>query len=299
MRKIIGLLAVFILSASLAGCSANSGGSSGSKDNAGGKQQDVMAEFSSLMETDPGPDQIIGFIDKNISSADQEDASSMIDGLESAQKDHLDELENKFYSEDIQKEINDAYKPGSDLNDLEGVTDEQLKDLLKETKDSGYKLETAEGMYYPIIDYGFYKKYADHLTPDFADYINIMSVESDAAPAKDAELVIGWSDLIKRALSQEAFIQKYPGSKRVEEVTGLYKNYAAFIFLGLNNTPLYDYDTHIMNADAITAYRDAIGKDGGSKLIGKLNGFLDIAEKNNYRLTEEVDKYRHDTLSSL
>ncbi len=45
--------------------------------------------------------------------------------------------------------------------------------------DSGYKLIYEEGMFYPIIDYEFYKKYSNNVTDDIREYINVMAVESN------------------------------------------------------------------------------------------------------------------------
>ena len=40
---------------------------------------------------------------------------------------------------------------------------EALKNLIDETMKSGYKVETAEGMFYPVINYSFYKSYSEVL----------------------------------------------------------------------------------------------------------------------------------------
>ena len=258
-----------------------------------------MSEFDSLMERNPNLGMIIEFINQNISESTKEEASDMLGSLETAQKDYLGALEDKYSEGSIQDKIDKIYKPGTDLNNLEGVNDEELKKLLKETKGLGYKVETAEGMYYPILDYDSYKKYKENVADDFADYIDIMSTESDEASVKDAELTIGWDKILNRALAQEKFIEKYPDSKRSNEVKSLYKNYTSFIFLGTNNSPLFDYDTHTMDNNAKSAYKSAADKKSNSKLLGKLKDFLKIAEKNNYKLTNEVDDFRHAALSSL
>ncbi|MDD4238703.1 MAG: hypothetical protein PHT62_09115 [Desulfotomaculaceae bacterium] len=73
-------------------------------------------------------------------------------------------------------------------------------------------------MFFPIIDYGFYENFSSYVTPDMKDCIDIMAVESEQVPAKDAALVIGWDGVIKRALNQEAFINTHKDSIRINEV---------------------------------------------------------------------------------
>src|SRR5690554_6132018 len=93
----------------------------------------------------------------------------------------------------------------NDINEINKILDQELKELLIETRNSGYKVETAEGMFFPIIDYQFYKQFTSYLSNDMENYIKIMSVESKEVPAKDAALVIGWDEILNRALSQEEF----------------------------------------------------------------------------------------------
>jgi len=70
------------------------------------------------------------------------------------------------------------------------IEDEKVRELLSKTKNSGYRVETAEGMFFPVIDYEVYKKYSEYVTEDVKEYINIMAEESNNPPAKDAALVV-------------------------------------------------------------------------------------------------------------
>ena len=85
-------------------------------------------------------------------------------------------------------------------------------------------METAEGMFFPVIDYEFYRRYLAYLDSDFREYIEIMSLESSEPPAKDAALVIGWDEVIERALRQEKFLISFPESSKVPEVKIFTKN---------------------------------------------------------------------------
>ena len=259
-----------------------------------------MDELNSLVVNDSQLVEIIEFIDENISNISKENASIMISKLEEVQKQNLAKLDEKFYSsETIQKEMNEIYDNEFDINEIDNVEDEDLKDLLIETRDSGYKVETAEGMYFPIINYEFYEKYSSYVTMDIKEYINIMAFESNEVPAMDAALVIGWDEVLERALKQEDFISQYSDSIKINDIKEMYKKYVTFTLLGLNNTPLFNYDSKVMVDDARNVYMNAIEGDGESKLLETLSDFLEVLKEDNYKLTDESDQFRHDALENI
>lgn len=232
--------------------------------------KDIMLEFNSLVEADTDLQLIIKYIDENIKFVSNENASIMIEELEKAQKNNLSKLEDKFNN----------------------INDKDLEKLEEEIKDKGYKIETAEGSFFPVIDYEFYEDYSSFVTPDIKDYISIMAIESNEAPAKDAALVISWDEIINRTLKQEEFIKLYPDSSKTGDIQDIYNKYVYFAFYGLNNTPLFNYDTNVIEEEAKSTYFEAIDNNKESQFINKLKDFMDILKENDYKLTEAVDKYR-------
>jgi len=256
-------------------------------------QEKIMEDFNALLGSNPKITELAEFMDANISKVSKENASRMVCALEEAQNKYLTELDGKFsLNESVQRELNKVYKPGFDINNVDGIQDKDLKELLAETRDSGFKVETAEGMYFPVINYEFHKRYVSYVTQDIKDYIDIMAVESGKAPAKDASLGIGGDEIIERAVSQEKFLKEHPGSARAEEVKKLYDKYVAFSLFGLNNTPLFSYETKAMDPEAITAYLNAVKSSEDSEYIKLLRIYMEVLAKNNYKLTDEVEKYR-------
>ncbi|MPM54662.1 hypothetical protein SDC9_101441 [bioreactor metagenome] len=165
--------------------------------------------------------------------------------------------------------------------------------MLLETKNSGYKIETAEGMFFPVIDYAVYKKYRSNVTADIAAFIDIMAVESDKTPIKDAALVISWDEIIKRAQTQEQFIKEYVNSAKVEDMRQQLKRYTAFAMYGGNNTPLFSYETKQMNAEARKTYLATTFDANNGSFSKAMIGYLDVLKKNDYKLTSEVQEYRN------
>ncbi|OGO77985.1 MAG: hypothetical protein A2Y23_12080 [Clostridiales bacterium GWB2_37_7] len=259
-------------------------------------QSKILSDFDALLASNPKTDAIIEFIDKNISSMSKENAVMMISKLEEGQKKDLPKLEEKYYSEAIQAELQKIYKPGFDLNKLDEIQAAELKDLLTETRDMGYKIETAEGTYFPVMNYEFYKKYSGNVTEDIKQYIELMAVESNETPIKDAALTIGWDEIIDRALAQEQFIKSYASSAKVDAIKELQKRYLTFILYGSNNTPLFSYETKVMKEEAKTTYTTAVKDNQDSETMQMLGKYLEILSKTDYKFSDTADQFRKDVV---
>jgi hypothetical protein len=270
-----------------------------SGENQGKTEQDknkIMNDFKALMAKSPNITDIARFIDGNIEFVPTSDAVSMTVEFEKAQKAYLPKLEEKYYKDDIQKELDKEYKKDFDINKIDRIKNSELKKLLEETKAGGYRVETAEGMYFPIINYEFYKKYKPYLTLDLKEYVDIMATESNKAPAKDAALVIGVDEVLQRAQIQGEFINRFKDSVKQSDVKELYKKYLIFSLFGCNNTPLFSYDTKLMQEKTRAVYKEFIDKNPGDSFAGIIKGFMDVVEKSNYKLTDLVEKYRNNQI---
>lgn len=306
-KLFISAVSIIVCAGLVAGCAAKESSlnvATGIEKKAATIQEDsqvkVMAEFKTLLESSPKADTVIAWIDKNISSVSKKNASMLVTSLDEIQKQGLPKLEAKYNNSDtFQSKLSKLYKPGLDLNKLEYIQDDkELKDLLNETKDMGYKVEIAEGMFFPVMNYEFYKKYSTYVTSDIKDYINIMAVESNKMPAKDAALMIGWNEIIQRALVQEKFIRNYASSPKAGEVRDLLKKYLMFMLYGTNNTPLFSYDTKQMKPEAKAAYLNALKINGDSALMQTLGKYMDLLNKTNDKLTDAVEKFRKEAMES-
>jgi hypothetical protein len=256
-----------------------------------------MNDFHTLAQKNSSVvEEVANFINNNISKVSKEDASKMVDEFEKIQKNNLPQFEDMFTKDDMQNKINREYKAIIAQSDIK---DTGLKELLDKTKNSGYKVETAEGLFFPIIDYELYKNFSSYVTPDMKDYINIMAEESNKVSAKDAALVIGWDEVLKRVLSQEKFINTHKDSVKVDEIKQLYKKYVTFALYGANNTPLFSYDKKTLVPEAKEVYFAAVAGAGNSDFLKTLGGFLDLIKNNNYKLTSEVEQYRDNVINKL
>jgi beta-lactamase regulating signal transducer with metallopeptidase domain len=262
------------------------------------QQKIITAKVNSLLQKNNIPE-AIKYINSNIKNLSNSNASIVVNNLETAQEKYLPILEKKYDGGNIQQKIYSEYKKDGDLNKIYGIKDNALKGILKQTTDNRYKLDIAEGMYFPVINYELYKKYSNYVTKDIREYINIMSVESNKPSAEDAAISISWNEVIKRGVIAEKFVKSYKNSARYNKVLSLYKNYVSFITVGANNTPLFDYSSNTMNLGARKTYIEAVKNTGDSKLLNVIKEYLKVIQKGNYKLTKDVKVFRDNVNKKL
>lgn len=265
------------------------------------KEKKVLAGFETLLDNDDvTPAELIQYINGNSADVSKEDAAMMVRGLEQVQKANLPQWEKRFENEALQKELARVYQENAwSLANFEDIRDNELKIIVDEAIGNGYKVETAEGIFFPVIDYDFYDRYHQAVTQDLAAYLEIMAVESEQTPVKDAALMISWEEILNRALRQEEFIKEYGSSTQVGAVKELLKRYVTFALFGCNNTPLFSYDTKEIALEAKEAFLNHSWDEERGSFSTLMNEYLKVLKENGYKLTEEVDQYRKDAVAGF
>lgn len=258
----------------------------------GDQQSKLMTEYKELTKSNPKADALFAFLDQNSTSLSKENTTRILFELEKVQQKALGELENRYYNgSEIQEEMQKLYVQSFDLETLESTQNQELKKLLEETKALGYKVETTEGSFFPVIDYERYKMYSTYGTAEAKDYFDIMAVESNQPAAKDAGLLIGWDEILNRALAQEQFVKTHEASVKAEEIEQLRSRYISFMLTGLDNTPLFSYDTKIMAEEAKTAYANALLGSRDSEVLKLIGDYMEVLRESDYKYTEKIEQF--------
>lgn len=234
---------------------------------------------------------LIQFINNKRQGVSAKDMTTMLTALEKAQQQQLPILQEKYEANVVQEELQD-YRGDLSMRYIDKVTKTEQKALFLETLNSGYKIETAEGFYFPVIDFGFYKQYREAVTADMAAYIDIMAVESTKTPVKDAALTIGWGEVLARSASHERYLATYGDSVKAADVKALLKRYLVFTLYGSNNTPLFAYEDKQMVPAAKQAYNSIKLQANNSAFSKVVIDFMALVKQHDYTLTKEVDNFR-------
>jgi hypothetical protein len=298
-KRIVPSIIMLVLPIFLSGCGVGSKiskeqVSQAVEESAVNKETAIMEKFNKMVQrSDITATELIKFINENISSISLQNASAMIIALEKQQQLQLPKMQDKYSDDNIlQQKLAKDYQGNLTANYINSLQDNSLKNLLQETNGSGFKIETAEGVYFPVINYSLYKQYRENVTPDIAAYIDIMAEESDKTPVKDAALMIGWEDILRRASSQEQFIKQYSSSAKTADMKQLLKRYLVFALYGTNNTPLFRYEDKQMVPAAKKVYTESLWNEKDGNFSKVMAEYLALIKQNDYTLSTEVDNYR-------
>jgi hypothetical protein len=257
------------------------------------REEKVMAGFVTLLaQEDLTVAEVIAYVDQHIDEVRTENAGKLVLGLERVQQEKLPAWQRLYEDSVLQAKMVRVYQQNWALDDFMTVEDEAIRQLVAETMGNGYKVETAEGQFFPVIDYTFYQKYFKAIGADLTAYFELMAVESEATPVKDAALMISWEEILRRAKRQERFIEGYGESTQVEPVRALLGRYVTFALFGCNNTPLFNYTTKEMDPEAKLAYNIFVAQETEGNFAALIKEYLHVLAANDYRSTEEVDAYR-------
>lgn len=215
----------------------------------------LIKDFTDILSKEE-PEKTVAFIDSNLDKLSELDGDIMIDGLERQLEDGLNSTSNRIWELDEDDELLEIgeYNFEFSENKISEIKNADLKEEVEKTYNNNYKLVNIEGEFYPIIDYAKLQKYNEYLTAEWIDYLNIMAMDSNNVVASDGGLVISYDDLAKRLLVAENYLNSYIDGQRQEKMLGIYENKIWIYLKGLPNTPIYDWDTKIIEPEVLASY---------------------------------------------
>ncbi|WP_434748056.1 hypothetical protein [Paenibacillus amylolyticus] len=260
----------------------------------------IYKSFQNMLYKKDGLPATDRYLESKISQVTPYHATLMVLQLENARFKALTAITDRMLVPNVQDQMQKLYKWNDSFTQLMSRTkDTSLRSLLQQARDSGYRLVTIEGSLYPIMNYAAFEKYTSYVNKDIKQYIRIMAVETSNISTEDGGLMIGYQDMLNRALNQEQFLNDYPNSNRKQRVQMLMNEYTLYTFYGLDNTPLFDYDTNIMAENAQKGYKAVLQRNASedSAFLKKLNEFMDVVAESKFEKTETVEKWLEQNVS--
>lgn len=262
----------------------------------------IYNQFQQYVQKPSTLAQARNYLINHIDEVDTWTATRMTLQLENALKAHLAVYSEKVFPDNVQKAMNSAFTQNKSLTYtslLNTIKDSKIRSVLMEGRDKGYKMETSEGMYYPVMHYEGFKIFKPYITKDIAAYIDIMATESNHPSIFDGAVMISWTELMNRALALEEFVTKYPSSNRTAVIQKELLVATSLLLHGSNNTPAYDYDALVIEPELRQAYGDAIKNGpGNSRILAILEKLLSMLDTTNNRLTPDIEKFIKESLNS-
>lgn len=261
-------------------------------------QEELMNQYQVLIDENKPAGELNGFIESNKTDLSQENLDEAVVNLIEVLQTRLKDYEDKMFSPEINIPVNN-YKY-EDLVQLQNIKEDSIKNLLLEAFSNGYKLSVSEGMYYFEIDYDkILKDFGRYSSDKVAGYLEIMAAESNKHFASDAALIISLDELANRIIKAEKYIESYPDFNQIQHVKQLHNYYLKAYLIGLNNTPLFDYETGKAKDTFLKSYENTIAEQSGTKLAGIMDEYLVLLKKSDYNRSEEIMNFVNRVTSGI
>lgn len=252
-------------------------------------QETIMGDFNELLVADTRSHQVISFIDENIGMVSPANADFMLEKLEEIQKDDQTSYTDLLFEDNWQVKLNMIFNRDIEAKDLDEIEDTELKNLVSEIFNGGFKLIALEGSFYPVIDYEFIKKYSGNITPQYQDYLNIMARQSNKLFSRDAAITISWDELALRLAECEEFFASYPEDNVRRMAAGeLYINYLRSYMIGQDNTPTYSYEDNKVKQEVLDSYDKFIADYPDYVTSDLIKSYKEILADSNNTVNDEI-----------
>lgn len=201
------------------------------------------------------------------------------------------EVEGEFYTmtEKI-KWKDDEYETIS-----RGKFDMNTYPLTKSLAENGFRLETAEGMIFPVSDWQRnYAFFGEKVTPVMKTFLNEYVLENNARDSDDGGLIIPLSDMVKRAAFWEKFNKENPWFVMSANTVITEQWTRAVVIGGMDNTPMYDYESKAINEEFKNAWTTAQQQYPGTILAQRCKEISDLCAANGWKYSDAVEKWHSD-----
>ncbi|BBI32117.1 hypothetical protein [Cohnella abietis] len=238
----------------------------------------ILKQFQNQVAASLPANELFTAFKEGIEKVQPAQADELIRSLEAYYEKNLPDMEKKYEDNKAQKALMSLKWPIT-KEQIEALKDDSIRNLVEETLEGGYKLETAEGFIFPIVDYGQLLSYGDLASTAMKSYLDLMAMESDSTTASDGGLVISWDELSSRTLAAESYVVNFPDSPERNKAETQYINYLSLYLIGLSNTPTFDYDTFILLPEVKTQYEQMVKAHAGTVTGQLTKQFLDVLSK--------------------
>lgn len=292
-NRLMALTAVVALSAALAGCGDRNTGPDDSPaptaaspiptesvtpTASASPDQTLLEEFRTKALANAPADELLQSMSSMLTDAGPAEADEFIRVMESYYEKNLPAEAEKLQAENVQQQLLKLSWPFTE-DQLADIQNESVRKLVERTLAGGYKLDTAEAVVFPVVDYSKLLTYGEQVSTSMKAYLSLMAMESDARSASDAALVITWDELTKRTLAAESYVMTFPDSPERRKAEDRFIQYLKYYLTGMDNTPIFGTGYKVL-PELKTHYEQTAASHSGT-ITGQLTReLLDILNTN-------------------
>jgi hypothetical protein len=236
------------------------GGCGKADEEVGGDSAAIAAEFEQMLEDGSPLLALHEYLVEMLPQVSEEEAGAML-----ARYIKVLNYEETYWRgvEDIAMQDNDVIMEFYDYleygNDLGKINDENLRRVVADAVAVGLKWESPEGMPWTRPDYTkIANEFGKYSGDNVSKYLHFMSRLTDPPPFSDGGLVILWDELAKIIYEAEVFMVACEDEILRESVEEYYEWYLMNYFVGMDNSPVFAYDTGVIIPEVKASYESTM-----------------------------------------
>jgi hypothetical protein len=148
--------------------------------------------------------------------------------------------------------------------------------------------DALEGDYLRFNPDFLYNNFQDFVSKDIVEFLDQTGKETTEGFSEDGGLNMSFEDLYKRIKIWEKFANTYPNSLFRNAAWGNYRVYMGALFTGLDNSPVYDYNTQELLPELKTLYEKIIKDDTASKTSHIISEYYDSLSAHGFMRNDSV-----------
>ncbi|WP_430884685.1 hypothetical protein [Fusibacter sp. JL216-2] len=197
--------------------------------------------FNEAVESSNPTINTISVIEKCKNNLDQETFTKYVLRYEKLLIEEKAEFSNKIFDRGNHEDLYSYFPNRFNKSGIENIKEPDLKAVLLDLVRSGYTLEKSDmGLYKVEIDYEILKRFEGHIAREATDYFELMALEKQK-PLIDENGIVG--DPVKameRLMKYDLYINRYPKSQRLLEVSNIANEYLLAMVFGYEDNHPYD-----------------------------------------------------------
>ncbi len=167
----------------------------------------------------------------------------------------------------------------------------------KELTSHGFGIGMVEGSTYILQNRDFLKDvFYDRVSEPMKEYLIQQNKEAKEIFASDGGLIISPTRLAERVIWAEQFMKENPDfySELMKNIKWSKITYLTVLFEGLDNTPLFDYETKQLSQDFEEAYRTVLSSYSDTETAAMIQPYYEAIKNKNTKKQKELIKTYQD-----
>lgn len=256
-----------------------------------------LSEFNNFLKKNNNFLKIADYLNENIKNTDKQTADEMILMFEKYY--YSIPLDTEVFIEDeelIDKKfssliLEEGKKYNNDyavlIKNYNSVENTELKDYLKSLYDRNLNITYSNGYFYFTVNYNKLQIFNKYLSDSMINYLKYSDNEIRNPAVADSKIIISLNELTDRILNAENFTKSSDNKELNKEFAKMLVFHFENLMLGVGNSPVFNYETGIINENFLNTYKYYISKNGLFK--ADIQDFLNDLEKNNF--VKSADTY--------